>query len=55
MRTVAACQNVGLDSEQEPCATRGVRESAKNKVDKIEDDDDQVDHNFEPVTAQWGP
>ena len=47
---VVAARNADLDREQEPQTARGVAERANDKEDKVEDD--QVNYNFEPVTAQ---
>ena len=49
---MAAQQNGGLDSEQEPRTARGVEERTKNKADKTEDDYDLINYDFEPVAAQ---
>ena len=49
-RAVAARKNAGLNREQEPHTARWAEEHTNDKTDKAEDD--QINCDFEPVTAQ---
>ena len=49
-RAVVARKNAGLNREQEPHLAGGVAERTHEKEDEVEDD--HINYDFEPVTAQ---